>query len=568
MKMFRINTIVVFASLVFIFLSNCKKNEDENSGKPTLPKLSTKEITNITQTTAISGGDIINDGGTTVIEKGVCWSLEPNPTINDSKTSDGAGAGSFTSNLTNLSPKTTYFARAFATNSIGTAYGMTMSFTTLDALLPSLSTTDVTEITINSAISGGSITADGGLPVISRGVVWSTNPNPTLNDNFTVDGTGTGFFSSSLNELIHATAYYLRAYATNEAGTAFGNEVTFTTQDGIIKLTTNPVTEITTNSAISGGFLTSDGGDDIHALGIVWSKFENPTIDNNEGITNEEVGLGGFVSILKDLSMITNYFVRSYATNSLGVFYGNQVEFRTPGIDGIPCPGSETISDADGNVYNTTIIGYQCWMLSNLRTTKYNTGVDLPTGHNNSEWGSLMSGAYSIYPHNIINGLNSDAEVIEAYGLLYNWYAVNTGIICPEGWRVPSDNDWNQLTDYIVFQGFPNDSDNPNGAGNALKSCRQIGSPLGGNCNTTQHPRWNSHGVHFGFDEFVFSGIPGGFRSATGNYDANGFQGLWWSSSGNSEDNAWYRGIFHYVGRIHRNDFSKASGFSVRCVKD
>lgn len=568
MKMTSFKPIMMFASMVLIFLTACKKNDDDNSEKQSVPTLSTIGISDITQTTAVSGGNILDDGGSTIIERGVCWSLGHSPTIDDSKTSDGAGAGNFNSKMTNLMPKTTYFARAFATNISGTGYGMTMSFTTLDALLPTLVTTDVSEITTSSAISGGQITANGGIPIISRGVAWSTNPNPTLDDNFTVDGTGTGFFTSFLEELSFATKYYLRAYATNDAGTAYGNEVNFTTQTGLIELITTPVTDITINSAISGGNILDDGGDMVIARGIVWGKIENPSIDNNEGITNEEAGTGGYVSQLTELTMITVYYVRAYATNSLGTFYGNQIEFRTLGINGIPCPGSETIFDSDGNIYNTVLIGYQCWMASNLRTTKYNTGVDLPTGYNNSEWGSLMSGAYAIYPHTTIAGLNSDAEVLETYGALYNWYAISTGIICPKGWHVPSDNDWTQLTDYIVSQGYPNDSDDPNGAGNVLKSCRQINSPLGGECNTTVHPRWNSDITHSGFDEYDFSGIPGGLRSAAGIYDANGFQSLWWTSTENSLANAWYRGIFHYVGRIHLNDFSKASGFSVRCVRD
>lgn len=133
MKMTSFKPIIMFASMVLFFLTACKKNDDDNSEKQSVPTLSTIEISDITQTTAVSGGNILDDGGSTVIERGVCWSLGHSPTINDSKTSDGAGAGSFTSEIQGLEPATTYSLRAFATNGQGTAYGNTLTFTTNEA---------------------------------------------------------------------------------------------------------------------------------------------------------------------------------------------------------------------------------------------------------------------------------------------------------------------------------------------------------------------------------------------------------------------------------------------------
>ena len=115
-----------------VFASSCKKDDDDNNGgnNAGITVLSTTEITDITRTTAKSGGNITSDGGTTVTARGVCWSTNPNPTINDDKTTDGAGAGSFTSSVTDLEPNTTYYLRAYATNSAGTGYGSAMYFTT------------------------------------------------------------------------------------------------------------------------------------------------------------------------------------------------------------------------------------------------------------------------------------------------------------------------------------------------------------------------------------------------------------------------------------------------------
>ncbi len=227
--------------------------------------------------------------------------------------------------------------------------------------------------------------------------------------------------------------------------------------------------------------------------------------------------------------------------------------------DDDPAPG--TVTDIDGNVYQTVIIGEQEWMAENLRVTKYNNGDAIPTGLNANDWGSTTSGAYAIY--------NNDEDMLEAYGKLYNWYAVDDARgLCPEGWSVPSDDEWTQLVDYLISQGYPNESDNPNGAGNALKSCRQVNHPDGGDCDTSEHPRWNSHSTHYGFDEFGFSALPGGLRNTNGNYNFIGGDGFWWSSSEYSSTDAWYWYMISSFGRVYRNYFNKRDGFSVRCIKD
>ncbi len=227
------------------------------------------------------------------------------------------------------------------------------------------------------------------------------------------------------------------------------------------------------------------------------------------------------------------------------------------------CPPS--VTDYDGNVYNTVLIGDQCWMKENLKTTQYRNGTPIEyPGTNNSAWQSNTTGAYAWYANNI--------DWKDSYGALYNWYAVNNpNGLCPKGWHVPSDAQWTQLVDYVVAQSFPNQWDNPNGAGNALKSCRQVNSPLGGDCNTAVHPRWDEDTwspYHHGFDEFGFSGLPGGVRSDDGNFYSIGSNGNWWSSTEYSTNNAWFRDLYYYSGDVSRDYSDKANGFSVRCVKD
>ena len=201
-----------------------------------LPTVATADVTDITQTTATSGGNVTDEGGATVTARGVCWSTSPDPTINDNKTTDGNGTGAFTSNLTNLTANTTYYVRAYATNSEGTNYGEQKTFTTLQYIqLPTVTTTIVTNVTSTGATSGGNVTDDGGAAVTARGVCWSTSPDPTINDNKTTDGNGTGAFTSQLTNLTHSTTYYMRAYATNSEGTSYGEQKYFTTlSDGMI----------------------------------------------------------------------------------------------------------------------------------------------------------------------------------------------------------------------------------------------------------------------------------------------------------------------------------------------
>ncbi len=218
---------------------NPEEPEDPDDGgdeiEIVLPQITTATVTEITETSAVAGGDVISDGGAEVTARGVCWSVNPNPTIIDNHTDNGVGTGEFMSNITELTPNTTYYVRAYATNETGTSYGEEISFATLPSVeleLPEVTTLSVTEITETSAVAGGDVISDGGAEVTARGVCWSVNPNPTMDDKHTEDGTGVGQFVSNLPNLAINTTYYLRAYATNEVGTSYGEEVTFTTLEG------------------------------------------------------------------------------------------------------------------------------------------------------------------------------------------------------------------------------------------------------------------------------------------------------------------------------------------------
>jgi uncharacterized protein (TIGR02145 family) len=203
----------------------------------------------------------------------------------------------------------------------------------------------------------------------------------------------------------------------------------------------------------------------------------------------------------------------------------------------------KTVKDIDGNVYKTVKIGNQEWFAENLKTTKYNNGTTIPNVTSNSDWGNLTSGAYAWYE-------NNEATYKNAYGALYNWYAVNTGNLCPTGWRVPTDAEWTALTDYAGGESV---------AGGKLKSTRTA---------PDAHPRWESPNTG-ATDEYSFSALPGGGRGGDdGTFVGVGDGGGWWSSTEGGATAAWYWGMSYGLEFVARTNLNKRFGFSVRCLRD
>jgi uncharacterized protein (TIGR02145 family) len=211
------------------------KQEGFTTLKTGKPKLTTSEVANITTISAVSGGTVLSDSGYTVTIRGVCWDTVHDFNVNIclGKTSDGAGSGAFSSNLENLKEGKHYYVKGYAINQAGTNYGEIKQFSTVPITLPTIETNAVTSITGNSAVCGGNITSSGNgtVTVTARGVCWNTTGNPTLDDNlgYTTNGTDIGAFVSYCSGLTPGTPYYVRAYATNSEGTAYGSQVTFMT---------------------------------------------------------------------------------------------------------------------------------------------------------------------------------------------------------------------------------------------------------------------------------------------------------------------------------------------------
>jgi len=205
-----------------------------------VPTLTTAPVINITQASGLAGGTISSNGGGAVITSGVVWSTTSLPSIAlGTKTTDGTPTGSFTSSITGLAAATTYFVRAYATNSAGTGYGAEVIFTTnsVAPVLATLTTATPGSITATSAVSGGDILTDGGAQITVGGICWSTITGPLATDSHTVIPYPLGLFASTMTGLTENTTYYVRAYATSVAGTAYGNEVSFTTPPAPITAT-------------------------------------------------------------------------------------------------------------------------------------------------------------------------------------------------------------------------------------------------------------------------------------------------------------------------------------------
>jgi uncharacterized protein (TIGR02145 family) len=287
---------------------------------------------------------------------------------------------------------------------------------------------------------------------------------------------------------------------------------------------TNLVTEISCTTASVGGDVTNEGSSSIISRGVCWDINGSPTIEKSK--TFEFLGLGSFTHKITKLTPNTTYYVKAYATNGDLTGYGNEQSFATLDISN----ATNLTPDIEGNIYSITTIGTQVWMTENLKTTKYNDGNEISLVIDNTSWLELSTPAYCSY-NNV------------GYGALYNWYAVNTGKLCPIGWHVPNDTDWTALMEFLGGSNI---------AGGKLKDTGYWLSPNNGATN-----------------ESGFAALPGGWRLPTGEYQYIGEYGFWWSSIEYDALSAmrWVLG-YSMSDFIGNGGWNKKLGCSVRCIKD
>ena len=587
---------------------------------PVLPVVVTKSITDITQTTASCGGDVTSDGGGTVTARGVCWSTKQNPTINDNKTTDGNGIGSYNSNLSNLSDNTKYYVRAYATNEAGTAYGEEKSFTTLeeekqeepsgfengyayiDLGLPSglkWATSNVgaesqsasgdyyawgetetkEEYTeANYSLNGIQMSDISGDPQydVARKKWGSTWRIPTkaeqqeLIDECEWEWKGNGYIvtgpngnsiflpaagfriGSSLNDAGSAGyywsstpyenntnhAYYLSFYSGNQGMVSyyrvygqsvrpvFGNDK----EEPEIKtpaVTTNSVTSITSESAVCGGNVTSDGNGTVTARGVCWSTKQNPTINDNK--TTDGNGIGSYNSNLSNLSDNTTYYVRAYATNEKGTSYGLQKSFTTLEED----PYEETISgEENGHAY------VDLGLPSGLKWATCNVGASSSKDYGNYyAWGEITTKTQYTEENSLTWGL--DISELQSQGYIDgdgNLTSSHDAATANWGgdWRMPTEEERRELVDNCTWTWITH---------NGVDGCKVTG------------PNGNS----------IF--LPAaGCLSGLSLYNA-GSHGYYWSSTPYESD-AYYAYDLYFYSSSQSMDYgsSRLNGLSVRPV--
>ncbi|MCU0472149.1 MAG: hypothetical protein MUC93_02120 [Bacteroidales bacterium] len=497
-----------------------------------LPELTTTEVSGITMTEAVSGGNIASQGGTPVTARGVCWSSATITTLAANKTSNGTGTGSYTSEISGLSAGTTYYVRAYATNDGGTKLGNEISFTTTSdtPVAPSVTTAFVSSVTSNSAVCGGDVTNEGSASITAKGVCYSTSANPTILNTTTNNGTGLGSFVSNITGLDPGTKYYVRAYATSTAGTSYGTEYYFTTDAVPPTLTTLPVTSITTTSASSGGDITSTGGANITVKGVCWSLLVNPTTDNFKTTDGPASAPGTYSSNVTNLTPGLKYYIRAYATNNAGTAYGNEISFNaaTPCVSfqithyaGDLAPVTKTITymTAETNLSGQN----KCWLTMNLGADHQAVSATDDT--------EAAAGWY--WQFNRRQGFKHDG-ITRTPGTTWvypideasNWTSVNDPCtyLLVAGWRIPTQTEWTNV-DF-------------NGAWNTLNDAYASVLKL--------------HGA----GSLLFNNGSSYYRGSGGAY---------WSNTQYDNAKSW----FITIDNSPMMDVSyKSSGYSVRCIRD
>lgn len=424
--------------------------------------------------------------------------------------------------------------------------------------IPVLTTSVIADIKGTSATSGGTITDDGSGKILAAGVCWGTGSTPTISGNKTTDPVVTGSFTSNISGLNGATKYYVRSYATNSAGTGYGNIVSFSTMGEVPAIGTWELLEINNSDAelsvhINPHFLSTE----------VTFEFGTTTSYGNSVTALQSPVTASIDTILTvSLTGLTSgitYHFRIKAENSIGTTYTDDLSFATTITGNV---GS--ISDFDGNTYNTIGVGYQMWMAENLNTTRYNDGTEISQVADSTSWAALTTAAYCDY--------NNDPATSAVYGKLYNWFVVttlNSKNVCPAGWHVPAGYEWNTLIYYLSTHGYNYDgSTSGNKIAKSLASATtwSINSSTPGTPGNSDYPSYRN--------KSGFTALGGGFRSiASFGYIAggDGYMGkleTWWSSSEKSSNEAWNYWMDIWSVYLVTAFDNKVSGMHIRCLKD
>lgn len=324
----------------------------------------------------------------------------------------------------------------------------------------------------------------------------------------------------------------------------------------IPSLNTDPVTQIARTSAWFKGKILTQGSDSLIEDGFCWNTLPNPTIKNESSITNHRDDNDNLYLYITHFSPNTKYYMRTYAKDISGnIYYGNQVSFETKKLTISKNFNNSliygTLKDIEDNIYKTIHIGNQEWMAENLRSTRLNDGSLIPLVEDDESWSKLLTPGYCWFQ-------NNEGYFRNMYGAYYNWYTVNTGIICPTGWHVPSEDDWKLLK---MSLGMSEDQ--------ATQYFGSAGTVEGSKMKESGTVNWVTESIEAN-NESGFTAIPGGFRSVgPSEYLWEGVSASWWSSTSREVSVAWTHGVSFDESRISRSDMAiKSDGMNIRCLKN
>lgn len=428
---------VVYTDLIAITTQN-------NVG---FPSVVMDYVQNVSTSSADWQGYAINTGGGTISEKGFCWNTFGSPTKLDNYVAISSGNGTFNYTKTGLTPNTTYFVSAYATNEAGTAYSQHIEFKTTQTInSPTVTTASASSITNNSAISGGNVTSDGGASVTSRGVCWSTNQNPTIADSKTIDGTGSGSFTSNIINLLGNTTYYARAYATNSVGTSYGSQISFTTTDALI-VAINSISNIQQTSFDISSNVSNNTCGVVQVGTVVSSSTSLPTTVNYDVkriYQSSYSGNGDWVYSVTGLTTATTYYVRSYiTTETCGTFYSNTSTITTASNLVIVTTNNVTnitqttatsggIITANGQTITSKGV---CWNTTGMPTTSNSKTVD---GSGSTSFMSSITGLSANSTYYIRAYATTSTETF--YGNQVSFTTLQNFIVTLDSYKDPFSN--------------------------------------------------------------------------------------------------------------------------------
>ena len=345
----------IICFILLAIMISCSKEKEIK-----LATVNTLDATEVTGKTAVCGGDVLDDGGEALSERGICYSANGDPTISDSKVTASGNTGKFTVQLQNLKTNWVYHYRAYAINEAGISYGYAKSITTFP--IPEVTLT-ISNVTMDGFECTGSIVS---IEVLEAGVCWGTNQNPTLEQSHKLEYDNP--FQSYITELIPGTTYHVRGFAKNLFGYGFSEDITITTPlNNLPAIETKGIKEVNLNSITIEGEVLNECGDGT-TRGIVWGYTNNVNIENAAGTINCGAGKGVFEGVINDVQTQVQYYARAYAKNTAGTVYGDQIPFRydlpVVSLDSVYCIGGTTVKCA-ADITNTGGIdliaeGY-CW---------------------------------------------------------------------------------------------------------------------------------------------------------------------------------------------------------------